>query len=47
VRNCREQSMECVDFLDGLCLVRRLNRVRYSECLDRAQRRHRACTARC
>lgn len=47
VRRCRERSMECVQFLDELCLVRRLNRARYADCVDQARVRYRACAARC
>jgi hypothetical protein len=47
VRRCRESSMECVQFLDELCLVRRLNRARYADCVDQARVRYRACAARC
>ena len=47
VRRCRERSMECVQFLDELCLVRRLNRARYADCVDQARARYRACAAQC
>ncbi|MBL8803368.1 MAG: hypothetical protein JNN27_15290 [Planctomycetes bacterium] len=47
MRRCRERCMECVEFIDGLCLVRNLNHACYADCLDQARTRHRACAATC